>query len=397
MSGQDGDSILAANSQELKKFICNEIAEHGGIPFDEYMHHCLYHPQYGYYVYPRQRIGSKGDFFTSSSVHRVFGRLIAVQLKQMWEVLGEKNFTIVEQGAGEGDLALDILDALAMQAPEFYAHLQYIIVEISPDNRRRQRGKLAEHGSVVSWRAFDELPEINGCFLSNELVDAFPVSVVEKRDGQLHELFVIEKDGRFVEELRVPVSSRIEQHFDKLGVAPMEDNRAELCTVASEWVENVAAKLKRGFVLTIDYGYPAQELYASFRKNGTLLCYHQHQANDNPYQNIGCQDITTHVDFTLLQQVGAQAGLRTIYFAEQYRFLIGLGFVEELVRLQAQEEDECKALALRMTLKNLIMPDGGMGETFKVLIQEKNVGDVKLQCARTLRDIPIEPLAMVDM
>ncbi|MEA3464779.1 MAG: SAM-dependent methyltransferase [Thermodesulfobacteriota bacterium] len=377
----------------LDAFIRDEIATHDGIAFSEYMHHCLYHPQYGYYMHPRMRIGSQGDFFTSSSVHSLFGGLIARQLVQMWDVLGSEAFTIVEQGAGEGHLAVDILDEIAANVPELYQQLRYLVVEVSPDNRQRQANNLRAHVDRVEWCTFEEVSGIQGCFLSNELVDAFAVAIVEKHQSQLHEVFVVEKDGLLCEELRSPVSAKIETHFEALGFAPVEGNRAEVCLAAADWMAAIANKLERGYVLTIDYGYPAAELYAPFRRQGTLLCYCQHTANDNPYQHIGCQDITSHVDFTLLQQSGASAGLQTLYFAEQYRFLIGLGFVEELVRLQAQEEDEKKAWALRMTLKNLIMPDGGMGETFKVLIQGKGVDAPQLLCARSLRDILPEAFA----
>ena len=282
---------------------------------------------------------------------------------------------------------------MAANEPEFYQKLCYLIVEISPDNRQRQANNLVAHVDRVEWCTFDELNGIQGCFLSNELVDAFAVAIVEKHGSQLQEVFVVEKDGLLCEELRSPVGAKIETHFEALGVAPVEGNRAEVCLAAAGWMTAVANKLERGFVLTIDYGYPAAELYAPFRRQGTLLCYYQHTANDNPYQNIGCQDITSHVDFTLLQQSGAGVGLETLYFAQQYRFLIGLGFVEELVRLQLQEKDEKNALVLRMTLKNLIMPDGGMGEIFKVLIQGKGVNAPQLLCARSLRDIPLEAFA----
>ncbi len=377
----------------LEEFVRQQISECGGIPFSAFMQHCLYHPQYGYYMHSRSRIGSQGDFFTSSSVHRLFGVLISRQLKQMWQLLGSTNFTVVEQGAGEGHLAVDILDTLLADEPEFYQSLRYCIVEISPDNRQRQAEILSAHKERVEWCCFAELNAINGCFLSNELIDAFAVAVVEKHDTRLHEVFIVEKDGVLCEELRSPIRPEIQQHFDDLGVEPVEGNRAEVCLESVQWMTAVSQKLERGFVLTIDYGYPAAELYAPFRRQGTLMCYHQHVANDNPYQNIGCQDITAHVDFTLLQQSGENNGLATLYFAEQYRFLIGLGFVEEIVRFQQQEQDEKKALALRMTLKNLILPDGGMGEIFKVLIQGKGVGTPQLACSRSLRDIPVEAFA----
>lgn len=393
MSNLTQNNSQDCGNQDLENAILQQIERNGGIPFSEFMQLCLYHPQHGYYMHSRSRIGSQGDFFTSSSVHRLFGGLISRQLTQMWQLLGSTEFTIVEQGAGEGHLALDILDALRADEPEFYRTLRYCIVEISPDNRQRQANTLLSHQDQVDWCCFEELEAVQGCFLSNELIDAFAVSIVEKHDSALHEVFIIEKDGQLCEELRSPVNPEIQEHFTALGVEPLEGNRAEVCLEAAQWMSAVAQKLERGFVLTIDYGYPAVELYAPFRRQGTLMCYHQHVANDNPYQNIGCQDITAHVDFTLLQQSGEGSGLSTLYFAEQYRFLIGLGFVEEIVRLQQQEEDDKKNWALRMTLKNLILPDGGMGEIFKVLIQGKGVGTPQLSCSRSLRDIPVEAFA----
>ena len=118
------------------------------------------------------------------------------------------------------------------------------------------------------------------------------------------------------------------------------------------------------------------------------MCYHRHQADDNPYDRVGEKDITTHVDFTALQKAGNEVGLETLWFGEQYRFLLGLGFFEELVRLEATAANEKEALALRLTLKNLIMPEVGMGETFKVLIQGKNVGAPELLCSRAIGSIP---------
>ncbi|NJC88647.1 MAG: hypothetical protein FIB02_08975 [Desulfuromonas sp.] len=370
------------------------LAAAGGLPFAEFMAACLYHPQYGYYMTPRERIGKAGDFFTSTSVHAVFGRLVARQLMQMSELLGGDIFQVVEQGAGEGHLALDILETLASEAPELYARLTYTLIEVGPASRDRQARTLAAHAARVAWCAADEWRIDAGCFLSNELVDAFPVHVVEKQSGELREVYVAARaDGTFGEELRGPSTPALTEHFKWLGVAPVEGNRAEANLAAPVWMRQVGERIGRGFVITIDYGYPAAELYALHRRTGTLLCYRQHQADDDPYTAVGEKDITTHVDFTALQQAGDEAGLTTLWFGEQYRFLLGLGFFEELLRLQACCADEREARALRMTLKNLILPEQGMGETFKVLVQGKGVGAPALHCARPISSIPMTGLA----
>lgn len=380
---------------ELKQFIHRRIAETGGISFAEYMGLCLYHEEYGYYMAPRTRIGKQGDFFTSSSVHSLFGRLVARQLRQMWELMGKGPFTVAEQGAGEGHLCLDILNAVRDENPDFYEAMRYRLVELSPDNRLRQRELLEKHRNRIDWCSLEELAGMEGCFLSNELVDAFPVHLVEKRDGELREVFVVTCGDEFAEELRPLSTEEIGLHFRELGVAPVEGNRGEVNLEAGRWMERVGRLIKRGFVITIDYGYPAEELYAPFRRHGTLMCYHRHTSSDNPYRNLGCQDITAHVDFSALQISGEKAGLAPLYFGEQYRFLMGLGFVEALVELQTLETDEKRARALRLTLKNLILPEGGMGETFKVLVQGKGVGRPELMCARSIRDIHLPMAGLV--
>lgn len=370
-----------------------QIAAAGGLPFVEFMAVCLYHPRYGYYMTERERIGKGGDFFTSSSVHALFGSLIARQLVEMDKKLGDGGlFEIVEQGAGEGHLALDILDAMAANASELYARLRYTLVESGPASRARQERLLAGHLDRVRWSSAEEWSITRGCFLSNELVDAFPVHVVERADGEWRELYVVNRaGGGFAEELRAPSTPAIAEHFSWLGIAPVEGNRAEVNLAAPKWMKTVAERLGRGFVLTIDYGYPAAELYAPHRRGGTLMCYHHHQADEDPFVDIGDKDITAHVDFTTLQRAGEEAGLATLWFGEQYRFLMGLGFFEELVRLEAQCTDEHEARALRMTLKHLIVPEQGMGETFKVLVQGKGVGTPALLCARPLSAIPLPP------
>jgi len=377
-----------SNNSQLATLLHQQAQDAAGISFADFMAQALYHPQYGYYMVPRDRIGKSGDFFTSSSVNALFGRLVARQLAQMAELLTAETFQIVEQGAGEGHLALDILDALAEESPELYTRLTYTLVEVSQDNRQRQAKNLHAHTSKIVWSGEDEWSITSGCFLSNELVDAFPVHVVEKHSGVIQEVFVTSRDAIFIEEVREPTDPRLAEYFDWLGCSPVDGNRAEANLAAPDWMRQVGQRLEQGFVLTIDYGYPANELYAPHRRAGTLMCYHRHQADDNPYDRVGEKDITAHVDFTALQKAGSEVGLETLSFSEQYRFLMGLGFFEELVRLEAEAVDEKEARALRLTLKNLIMPEAGMGETFKVLVQGKNVGAPELLCTRAIGAIP---------
>lgn len=377
-----------AEMSPLSAILREKIQESGGISFADFMAQALYHPEYGYYMSPRDRIGKSGDFFTSSSVNALFGRLVARQLIQMDELLSAEPFQVVEQGTGEGHLALDVLDALADEAPGLYQRLTYTLVEVSEDNRRRQNRQLESHADKVCWCADDEWELASGCFLSNELVDAFPVHIVEKHSGVIEEVFVVNGENSFAEELRRESVPDFVEYFEWLGCGPVEGNRAEVNLQASEWMRQVGQRIKQGFVLTVDYGYPAEEIYAPHRRAGTLMCYHRHQADENPYLLVGEKDITSHVDFTALQKAGMDVGLQPLWFGEQYRFLLGLGFFEELVRLEAAATSEQEARALRLTLKNLIMPEAGMGETFKVLVQGKNVGSPTLLCSREIGAIP---------
>lgn len=374
----------------LEQHLYARIVAEGPISFADYMECCLYHPEHGYYMADRRRIGREGDFFTSSSVHRLFGRLIARQLHQMWGILGEPPaFVIAEEGAGEGHLCLDILDGIRDDFPAFYQALRYHLIEISPDHRARQRLLLQGHAERIVWSARSELAGMVGCYLSNELVDAFPVHLVEMRDGRLREVFVTVADGVFQEILQPPSTAELAAYLDWIGVELHEGNRAEINLVALGWMREVAGLLRRGFVLTVDYGYQASELYAPWRTTGTLMCYHRHTSSEDPYLRIGEQDMTAHVDFTALAKAGAERNLEQLFYGEQCKFLLGLGFVEALIEAQLREPDPNRAQALRLTLKNLILPEGGMGEIFKVLVQGKEVGAPQLLCARPLRDLPI--------
>ena len=374
----------------LENLLVECILADGPLPFSKFMEDCLYHPEYGYYMTTRQRIGREGDFYTSSSVHALFGQLIARQLHQMWEILGcPANFVIAEQGAGEGYLCLDILNALAGDSPEFYSLLEYRIVEISAKNRARQAQLLSRHQHVVNWCQQSDLAGMIGCYLSNELIDAFPVHIVEKRDGKLLEAYVAVENGTFQEILQDPSTEELANYLEWVGAELAEGNRAEINLVAPSWMRNVAGLLQRGFVLTIDYGYLAGELYAPWRTTGTLMCYYQHTSGENPYIRLGEQDLTAHVDFSALIKAGEESGLQQLFYGDQCKFLMGLGFVDALLAAQAREKEPHRAQALRLTLKNLILPEGGMGEIFKVLIQGKGVAPQNLLCARSLSDLPL--------
>ncbi len=373
-------------NQVLKEHIRRVVEEQGPITFAHFMDLALYHPAEGYYTAPGRDIGPAGDFYTSANVHPLFGTMLAAQLYEMWELLGRpRPFTIVEYGAGTGLLAGDILSALRDRWPLFLEAACYVIIEISANLVGIQKENLAARGlpgGKVKWLKsladFGPGSSFLGCVLSNEVVDAFPVHRVKQVEGRLREIYVALAGHRFVEldgELSRP---ELADYFAQAGVQLAEGQEAEVNLAALAWLEEVATALRRGFVLTIDYGYEARELYGPRFPQGTLLGYRQHRPTVNPYQAIGRQDLTAHVDFSALRRKGQEVGLETIGFTTQMKFLLALGILEEADRWQGEQREDEDVLRAKLALKRLIMP-GGMGEIFKVLIQHKNVANPYLK------------------
>ena len=379
--------------ESLRKFILSQIEKRGPLPFSQFMAWCLYHPEYGYYQSKGTRIGKEGDYYTSPSVSPLFGHLIAKQLFQMAEILGGENFDVVEMGGGRGFLCEDIIDWAKKNSPVFYQHLRYHLIETSAPFLREQRERLSEkeREGRVFWidpKTFGEgKVQIQGCFLSNELVDAFPVHRVILDQGNLKEIYVTQRNGQFEERWGELSDPRIASYFRSMDITLQEGQKAEVNLLALEWMERVARCLERGFVLTIDYGCLSEELYAPNRREGTLLCYFQHQTSENSYERLGEQDMTSHVNFTSLIRKGEEVGLRFTGLVPQYRFLIGLGILEQMETL-GRELSELDGLKLRLSLKNLIEPEMGMGEVFKVLVQHKGMDQPRLDGLRDLGSIP---------
>jgi SAM-dependent MidA family methyltransferase len=372
----------AAISESLRQIIVEEIRSQGPLPFVRFMELCLYHPEYGYYASGRACQGREGDYYTSPTVHPIFGALIGKQLAQMWRIMGGETFEVVEIGGGEGYLCLDVLDYVRRYEPEFYNILCYHMVEISPVVIKRQEELLSDHSEKVIWDAVEHVGEmkIRGCFLSNELVDALPAHRVVQEAGELEEIYV-DLDNEVLKGIPGdPSTPELTEYFQRLGITLAEGQGAEVNLAARRWLQGVAKGLEQGFVVTIDYGYPAQELFSPLRKAGTFLCYRDHRVLADPYGDPGLQDMTAHVDFTSLIAWGEEYGLQPTGLVPQYRFLLALGILDEVARM-GEGEAEWGGMAERLTVKNLILP-GGMGETFKVLIQHKGLETPQLDGLR---------------
>ena len=368
--------------QDLRKEISDLIHKRGKITFADFMELALYHSEYGYYTSKKEKIGKEGDYYTSSDVHSVFGELIASQLEQMWRLLGSNRFTVVEIGAGKGWLCHDILNYVRNEYPEFFEKIDYKIVEISRNLIERQSNTLKGLEEKVSWESFSEdgfsFNPIEGCFLSNEFVDSLPVHQVVVENNRLKEIYVTTTDDMFCEKIDELSNPELEDYFDNSKINLKEGQRAEVNLKALDWVKNISYCLNRGFVITMDYGHLAEDLYSEERYRGTLMCYYEHTTSENPYERVGNQDITSHVNFSSIIEEGARSGLSTTGFTRQSNFLIALGILNKMNEVQGD-------ISKLLTMKNLFLP-GGMGDIFKVLIQHKEIDSPELIGLRSMSE-----------
>ena len=355
----------------LLDLIRQEVRSQGPMTFAKYMEYALYHPDYGYYQ-RKARIGKEGDFYTSPHVNALFGRLVGKQLLEMWEHLGRPaDYRVLELGAGPGHLAGDILD-FAEADPDFRSSLDYLIIEISQKLREEQQARLP---AEVTWLdSINDIPDsgLQGCVLSNEFVDSFPVHRVAMVDAVLRELYVGEEGDELVEQVGDLSDEALRSYFEALEIHLPEGIRTEVNLRVSEWVESIARVLRRGFVLTIDYGLPAADYYSSSRMNGTIRSYGEHRLYDDPLAAPGERDLTAHVDFTTLAMEGEARGLETLGFTDQMHFLMGIGEKEIQQELGAHGGPSISAARRRSSALNLIHPEM-MGGAFRVLIQGSGV------------------------
>ncbi len=342
--------------------------------FERFMEIALYEPGYGYYTSEGTAIGREGDFFTSSHLHPAFGRTLAKQIEEMWEFMGRPgNFSVAEMGPGSGHACRDMLGYL--RGRDLYDSLQYRLIELNPAVRKKQEVLLAEFMGKVSWSSsLKEMGEIRGCIFSNELIDAFPVHLVQM-DDKLKEVYVSVKDGRLNEETGTLSSAAIARYFEEMDVSLEKGYRTEVNLRIMDWLADIAGVLEEGFIFTIDYGYTAREYYSEDRDRGTLICYHGHQLSEDPLLNAGEQDITAHVNFSSLKKWGEEAGFRTVGFAAQGAFLVSLGIDEEIRSLDPGSADFPFELA---RIKRLFVPQG-LGESHSVMIQYRGAGEPALR------------------
>jgi SAM-dependent MidA family methyltransferase len=355
----------------LRQKIEQEIRERGPIPFSRYMEMCLYDPAFGYYSRNAAQFGKAGDFYTSSDVHAVFGRLLARQFEEMWRALGSPvQITLKELGPGRGLFAQDVLDWSEKKFPGFFQALRYVLDERSPALRRRIEVTLSRH--LASGKALLSGEDASGpaIVFANEFFDALPVEVLSP-NGSLR---IDMRDGHFVEAWTQPSPEELE-FLDRHSIHPELGERVEV-QLQSQIQLSAAACLERGFVVVVDYGYTREEQLAG-RHRGTLKAIRRHSVSANPYEAPGEQDITADVNFTALAAVAEAQGLQSQKIVTQSQFLLGIGEANEF----ADAFEECRLPQERakvaLQLKHLVTP-AGMGESFHVLMASKGVEKEKV-------------------
>jgi SAM-dependent MidA family methyltransferase len=368
----------------VREQIEHEIRQRGPMPFSRYMQICLYDPTAGYYSRNAEQFGKAGDFYTSSDVHAVFGRLLARQFDQMWQELDRPpEIEILELGPGRGLFARDVLDWSNKKFPAFFASLTYSLQESSPALRAKLQDTLenpvASGKAILSEESLEEGPAIHRSLapgtplivFANEFFDAVPVEILGAA-GKLH----LALENNRLREIWLPPLDEELEFLDRYSVHPEAGERIDVPILAQNWIQQIAHSISRGALLIIDYGYTRNEQLAG-RYRGTLMAYRHHSASPDPYQAPGEQDLTAHVNFTALAAACEQAGMRVEKLFTQSQFLMGIGEKNQF----ADAFEDCRVPQERakvaLQLKHLVTPVG-MGENFQVLIASRGVDRSKI-------------------
>lgn len=331
---------------------------------------CLYDPDLGFYSRTTEQFGKSGDFYTSSDVHAVFGRLLARQFEEMWRLLGSpERIEIIELGPGRGLFAQDVLAWCQKKFPPFFRAVHYTLVERSVALRRRLEKGLADHLQSGKCAITDELPsaqDSDTILFANEFFDALPIEVLSSSGA----LRIADGESDFIE-LWSPASPRELEYLDRYAIHPAPGERVEVALLSHSVMAQAANLIRRGFVIAIDYGYTRNELLAG-RYHGTIMTYRQHSVGANPFEAPGEQDITAHVNFTGLQAAAEQGEMQCQKMMTQSEFLMGIGEANEFADAFSDCHLPQERAKVALQLKHLVTP-AGIGETFHVLVASKAV------------------------
>ncbi|ADU29933.1 SAM-dependent methyltransferase [Evansella cellulosilytica] len=349
------------------------------VTMEEYMRVSLYDEEIGYYMKDRVKLGKEGDFYTSNHVHPVFQKTFA---RFFLDVIKKEKISpyICEFGAGEGMFAKNVLDYFLHTDEKVYEKMQYIIIESSQYHRAMLLNILDMHKERV--RIFSSMieakhcyPHLEGIIFSNELIDAFPVRVVEKHSNQLYEVLV-DVNKTEVKEVIVPCKdNKLTSWLNVYGPDLADGYRFEINLAMREWLIHVNEWLRKGLVVTVDYGYTNEELNREERRLGSLRGYYKHQLIDDPLKYPSEMDMTSHIQWDAFQQISRELNLEEITHEKQDRFLLKAGlftFLEKANHLDPFSE----SFKQNRAIQSLVYP-GGISSSFQVNVQGKVVNEVK--------------------
>lgn len=360
-------SPFKVNPMALPAHLIEKLNE-SDLPFVDFMNLALYSPEFGYYCSSLEKIGQEGDFITAPELSPLFGYTIANQCQQLFKTL--ENPSILEFGAGSGQLALQILTRL-----EYLNELPqaYYILELSPHLRLRQqqllKTKIPHLFSRLQW--LDRWPEqpLKGLFIANEVLDAMPIHRFLQEEEDILESFVhLDSNHKLVEIFKPSTNQRLLDYIKNRLCLDTFPYCSEVNLFIDGWIAQCAESLNEGLILLFDYGFPRQEYYHPDRNQGTLVCHYQHKVHINPLIHVGEQDITAHVDFTHVAEAAVDANLHVAGFTNQASFLVNNG----LLNLLEEITDEKIKINANQAVKKLIEPHE-MGELFKVIALSKGI------------------------
>lgn len=335
----------------------------------------LYDPLGGYYQRPdRERWGREGDYRTSPERSELFAATFAHYFAKLYDELqAPDEWTIVECGAGDGKFAAGVLRTFAERFPRVFAATRYIVYDSSGDALMRARQRLSEFGEHVEFSAdFESVSGSRGIYFSNEFFDALPVHRVVKEDDGLSELHVTVGSSGSFEWTTAPLSTRRLSEFVRrhsLQLAPGQI--IEINLALDDWLVQIAARLENGYLITVDYGGEAVELYDPVRRpQGTLRAFSRHSFVDDLLAEPGEYDITASINWTQVKAVGEGLGFRVVDFASQDKFLLNAGLLEEMGLMLDELDSVAGKLSLSTGAREMILP-GGMASSFQVLVQQR--------------------------
>lgn len=365
------------NASVLAEQLRDRIRREGPLTFRDWMEAALYDPANGYYCRThRNRWGREGDYRTSPERSSLFAATFARYFARLYDDLGRPSqWTIVEAGAGDGQFAGGVLRTLQQSFPHVFAATSYVIDEISSTSQSLAAELLRSFAEGVRFSRLDEIDVVPRVVFANELLDAFPVHRVIKRGGRLQEFYVnLGLNGDCQWQVKEPSTPRLVDYFDDLGISLAEGQIAEVSLEIEAWLARAAGRIERGYLVTVDYGAAAEDLYRpEADRPGTLRGFRRHRFVDDLLAAPGEHDLTTTVNWSSVKAAGARHGFEVVELTRQDQFLLAAGFLDQLEDELRHCEGEAERLRISTAAREMILPDG-MAASFQVLVMKRRIG-----------------------